>query len=341
MGKEMVSSTGTLGAEPRDHGRYYVNSKSYVADPEVFMNRAKQVRRVINARGYERTVFRGVVGSHVNDRLRESDMQPFVEVVVPIGEFTGDDSWLVSLANNAPRRRSTHVPKETMIAEIRQRDAIKSPVERVRRLVDEGFAFSDRIESHEMPQIATLLGTTFGWENKGIEELQKKLLAGRLINPSDRSVWISTLKNPYGAVVGFSQAERLSRPVANGRWIDMVESTEWSIHPDYEGNGYMPAILNMLNAQVFSDLQMSPNYGPFIYAECNFASRADFAGAAAGFRVPDRDHASQILVQNVPVGDRRVLPSSLRDFTFMYVTQDMIDKHYSPDQVANMVKLIH
>lgn len=336
-GEQILSSTGDLGLSRRSYDRLYINATEFVEKPEVFQASAVRVDKMVKRGKFPRTVFRGVVSDNVMMHINNG-WSDYLEVAMPLGEFTGDNSWFVSLAHNV-NGRDPIVDKDTMITETSsQKEKIISPLARILDLVNQGFSFSGRIDDSDIGQIYALWGPTFGWDQKKgeVEALQHRLAAGWLIDPAQRNVWQSTIKDENGTIAGLGTAELLSRPEKNGK-IDIIESTEWRVHPRYKGKGIMPATIAMLNAQILSDLQYSPNNGPLIYAECNFASRADRVGNAALFRVPDRKYASQILSQNVAVGDGLNLGNSLRDFTFMYLGQPMIDAYYSSADRAAMV----
>jgi hypothetical protein len=81
-------------------------------------------------------------------------------------------------------------------------------------------------------------------------------------------------------------------------------------------HGLMGSNLWKINNQVLDDLQIENGRSPLIFAECNFMTRADKAGQRAGFRIPPRSYAAQIVVQNVMVRDGHK-PVGLRDFTFL------------------------
>jgi len=122
--------------------------------------------------------------------------------------------------------------------------------------------------------------------------------------------------------------------------VDLVESTEWRTRDEYAGQGMMTATIAMLNTQILSDRRVSGRK-PLIYAECNFQSRSDRAGSGAGFEIPSREFAKQIIVQNVHVGDG--YPSEegkLGDFTYMYLPVGSIDQSYDPIQSDAMLSYL-
>jgi hypothetical protein len=118
--------------------------------------------------------------------------------------------------------------------------------------------------------------------------------------------------------------------------VKYVESTEWSTHPDYQGNGLAPANLSVVNAQV---LHAGPD--SIVGAETNLHPnvRADLIGNRVGFSIPPRNFAAQILKQNVRVGDGEE-PTGLRDFSFMYLPQLVKDIYYSADDRQKIMEMV-
>jgi hypothetical protein len=324
---EIVSSTGGLGTAVRPDGRLYINGTGYVDSPAGFSKHAARAGRIhdrLNTDGQARSVFRGIVAPQVMDHITSNGMRSHLEAALPLREFTGDGSVLVTLARNGDERRPK-VPVTDMIQATENHSPdIRPPLARVEEIFAKGYTFSNTLLDSDIDRIQDhLWGEMFGWTRDEVVGLQKRLKAGELIAPENRDVWFSAVRNPQGKIVSISFAERLQRPGPDGKMVDTVESTDWRVHPEYEGNGFMPATLAMLNAQVLNDLANNENFGPIIYAECNFTTRADYAGAATGFGIPDREHAQQVLVRNAVVG------GEAQDYTFMYLGKDTINRHYS------------
>lgn len=224
------------------------------------------------------------------------------------------------------------VSREVMIDETSDQKVRNiPPLERVQSAVEQGFSFTDQISEEEVDQIQALWGETFGWERNQVDNLRKRL--------GDKDVWFAAVKHEE-TIISAAMAERLMISAARGQ-LDLVESTEWRTRNGHEGKGLMTATVAILNAQILSDLQRYSNGLPLIYAECNFQSRSDRVGYGAGFRIPDRTGASQILVQNVLVRDGQPIEDDrLRDFTFMYLPREMINKYYDPRQTEAIMQCI-
>ncbi len=335
---EIVSSTGSLGAQGRSDKRFYINAPGFVEKPAEFADGVDRVKRIIPFGRATRYAFRGIVGPSVMEHIHgDATLRPRLEVAMPLREFTNDQSWLVSLAHNAPGRQAI-VPKEIMQREASAgRDEITSPSGKMAQFIERGFRFWGTIDNRDIDQVYQLWGPTFGWdrEKREVEALQSRLAAGRKMDPANRNVWVSILKDQGGTIAGLAMAELLSRP-GQSALLDTVELTEWKVNPDYEKQGVMQATIGGLIGQVSQDLRRSPNKGPLYFAECNFATRADGLGASVGLHRPSTDYAPQINEQNVAVGDGKKLGTRLRDFTFMYMPQWMLATHYSPNQVDRM-----
>ena len=162
----------------------------------------------------------------------------------------------------------------------------------------------------------------------------------RLQDTTNKDVWFSAVKDRGGRIVGLAMAERLSIPGRDMTALDIVESTEWNVLKEFEGNGLMTANVARLNAQILSDLGNDSGRLPLIFAECNFQSHAERVGRGAGLRVPERTFVPQILVQNVSIRDGQPIEDGkLRDFTFMYLSVDLMQRHYDPSQVEAMMQV--
>lgn len=347
MNKEteaIFSSTGRLGVSRRQYNRLYVNGTHYSASPDEVERNFRRLTEVgdRHPRSISRCIFRGLVNENVMLHLSNNGLQSYLEVVLSVAEFTGDNSWLVYIANNQPGRELI-VPREVMIEETNiQKRGTVSPLKRVQSITEKGYTFVGHIPEDQVDQLHALWGETFGWERHEVDNLRRRLITSGNSSPLKRDVWFSAIRD-NGTIISVAMAERLSIPSAEGK-LDLVESTEWRTRDEYAGNGLMTATLAALNAQILSDLQDNPNGLPLVYAECNFQSRSDRAGHGAGFRIPERTEiysAPQILTQNVLVRDGQpVEEGKLRDFTFMYLPVEIIQNHYSPTQVSSIMQMI-
>lgn len=339
---EICSSTGKLGTSKRSYDRLYSNSRRHFSDlAEVkaeigrITEIAKQCPHLIT-----RSVFRASVNDEVIQHIANNGIHSSLEVALPIKEFTNDNSWLIYIAKNEPERKQI-VPHEIMIKETNiQKKENVSPVEKVQSITQQGYTFANHICEDQVDQVHVLWGETFGWRHYEIDNLRKRLITDNNNPSSQKSVWFSAVKD-NDTIISAAMAERLTIPSAQGKLLDLVESTEWRTRDKYTGNGLMTATLAVLNAQILSDLQDSPKGLPLIYAECNFQSRSDRAGHGAGFRIPERTYAPQHLVQNVFVRDGQpISEDKLRDFTFMYLPVETIRNHYNPAQINSITQML-
>lgn len=340
--EKIFSSTGNLGVSRRQDNRLYVNANAYSHDAGEIRTLSR-VADIVERQPEKvsRGVFRGVVSEEVFSAITENGLHDQLEVALPLAEFKGgqDRSHLVVWAHNIASRQQIR-PTEEMIAETAPslyKEAGMTPVLRIERVRQQGGKFFDSITSSQTDQIQTLWGPTFGWSQEEIEGLQKRLESEREIEPSERSVWFSAISYD-DRIVSLAMAERLSIPAAEGA-LDLVESTEWKTCESQAGKGLMTANLIVLHAQILKDLRESSNGLPLIYAECNFQSRSDRAGHGAGMVIPDRVSAPQILRQNVNVRDGSNLQEgTLRDFTFLYLPTQTIERDYDPVQVDTLLQ---
>lgn len=347
MNKEtdaIFSSTGRLGVSRRQYDRLYVNGTYYSNSPDEVERNFRRLTEVAgrHPRSISRSIFRGLVNESVMRHISNNGLQPYLEVVLPVREFTGDDSWLVYMANNQAGRELI-IPQEIMILETNfQNKEITSPLKRVQSITEQGYTFVSHIPEDQVDQLHALWGETFGWERHEVDNLRRRLITSGNSSPLQRDVWFSAIRD-NGTIINVAMAERLSIPAAEGR-LNLVESTEWRTRDEYAGNGLMTATIAALNAQILSDFKNNPNGLPLVFAECNFQSRSDRAGHGAGFRIPERAggySASQILSQNVLVREGQpVEEGKLRDLIFMYLPVEIIQNHYSPTQVSSITQMI-
>lgn len=342
----ILSSTGRLGVSRRQYERLYVNSTSFSSDPveikEIFQRLIAIGER--NQQKIGRIIFRGLVNDSIIQHIASNDLQAHLEVAFPVAEFTGDNSWLIYMAQNRPGRESI-VPREIMIDETSniQTQKLMPPVARVQSMIEKGYSFTNLISAHQVDHVYALWGETFGWERQHVDNLKKRLLNNKCKDSSDRDIWFAGACD-NGTIICAAMAERLTIPAALGQ-LDLIESTEWRTKDEYSGNGLMTATVALLNAQILSDLKDSTDGLPLICAECNFQSRSDRVGVGAGFRIPGRVIGDftvpQILVQNVLVRDGQPIDTSkLRDFTFMYLPVETMKTHYSPMQAEAIMHAV-
>ncbi|MBU1000053.1 hypothetical protein KKE78_01475 [Patescibacteria group bacterium] len=325
----IFSSTGRLGVSRRPYDRIYVNG-IYSSDPNEFEENFQRLIAIgrRHQRKSSRNLFRGLVSETVMQHISTNGLNSYLEVALPVNEFIDDNSWFVYLADNSPGRELI-VPREVMMKAVsKQREEIISPIERIRSVLQQGYTFIDRIHEDQVNQVYSLWGETFGWKRYQVDNLRRRLDANQYDSRSRRDVWFAAIKYDR-TIIGAAMAELLSIPAAYGQ-LDLVESTEWRTRDGYTGNGFMTATVAVLNAQILSDLQRRRNnISPLIYAECNFQSRSDRVGHGAGFCIPERTNAPQILVQNALVRDGQLVEEGkLRDFTFMYLSIEAMHEHY-------------
>ncbi|MBI2034220.1 MAG: hypothetical protein HYT11_00635 [Candidatus Levybacteria bacterium] len=340
----IFSSTGRLGVSRRQYERLYVNGTRFSSDPQEVERNFQRLTAIgeRNVQRIGRSIFRGAVSDEVMSHISRNGLQHHLEVAFPLEEFTGDNSWLIYMANNRSGREQI-VPHNIMVRETEFQKSEIMPADRIRSVIERGYAFTNQIPENQVDQVHSLWGETFGWERHEVDNLRRRLETASKKNPSQRDVWFGAIRD-NGNIISAAMAERLTVPAENGM-LDLVESTEWRTRDEYAGKGLMTAALAILNAQILSNLQEDRDTLPLIYAECNFQSRSDRAGYGAGFRIPYRTQegypAPQILVQNVLVRDgSQIEEGRLRDFTFMYLPRSVIQRDYSPVQTNILVGIL-
>lgn len=316
-GEEFFSSTGDPGTSVRQDERLYHNAEVFYDNVDelacrwqALLQEAESIEDVL----ISRTVLRGIVASDVVTEFMETEYGVALEVAHDIGDQEAG-SWLIYLGQNAETRTAL-TSQDVMINATTD---LPTPTtclnsEHVVRTV------APDIE----PQLFELWSTTFGWETEDMQGFLAQLEQQPQAHPHERAVWFSGVVLGQ-TLVAAAMAERIDLPSRSGQ-VSLIESTEWRRrqHDPFAHQGYMCRALVGLNRQIAAD---TATYAtpPLVYAECNFTSRSDLVGARAGFQIPDRAYAPQILPQNVTVNDE-IATAGLRDFTFMYLPADILEE---------------
>lgn len=322
MSEEIFSSTGSLGREVRQDDRLYENGDLYAMRPivlaECFLDLREDPRS--QTENVTRWILRGVVNDETMSEIQADryGLRQHLEVAMPLAEL-GCPGWLIYLAQNASSRQAGLAQPDEMVAATTSYPARgRSAVQHVKKVVD-----STRLEIRTAPnsEDADQLGQAmwcpgFGWSDEEVDAIIERLQTEQELPPDKRQLFFAGLYSG-GLLVGAAMAETLNLPTPHGK-LPLVENTEWYMQESHRGKGLMAGVLAALNAQIVRTF-FARGEQPLVYAECNFTSRSDRAGYAAGFRIPPR-FANQTLMQHVAVNDG-IKPTGLRDFSFMYLPQ--------------------
>jgi hypothetical protein len=338
----IYSSTGQLGKEKRSCGRLYLNDPIFQDNAGRFKRTAHDLFLAGQADGITRSVYHGFVSEDVLRAVSNSELSDYLEVAVPVGDFTNDSSNLIYLAKNAEGRTPIVSVEQMVQATSIERENGTSPLQRIDTIRKAGYTFIQDIDHVGLAQVQHILGETFDWKRFEVKNLRDRLDRVKEKPASERDIWFSAIKDGND-IVSLAIAEKLTMPCETGA-VDLVESTEWRTKNEYGQNGLMAGTLSALNAQVISDLSESANGTPIIFAECNFANGAYLAGQAAKLSIPDRNGkypANQILQQNVIIHDGLPIEEGkYRDFIFMMLSMDAIRQYYNPGQIQEMLRVI-
>jgi hypothetical protein len=337
----IMGSTGGLGVSRREPGRLYINAKIPVTGGNIdgLRKTIDQAQRITAKMGPDsRAVIRTVVDGDAARLLLAEDntLRPHIEYAVPLNDHTtSGEQWLIGFGHNNVDRRG-QVSRETVLTNTSPENYRKQPktaLERVENVLDKGYTITSEITEEMIPQLLNLWKDTFGWEHQEVVNLAAKLKTQKDIDPQNKKVWFTGIMD-NGQLVAASMAERLDLP-AGDDMLTLVESTEWKSRTDKEGQGLLAAAAATTHAQVLFDLD---GLKPFIYAECNYQTRADFAAHGIGMEIPRRSLSTapdflvpQSLMQNVFVEGER------SDFTYWHLSPRGRETYYSEDDVATIV----
>ncbi len=347
---QALTSIGGLGEpEVRENGdRYYLTAAQPFTDPATLEAtwRDLSIGAKAQPEDISRVVLRGVVADDLLEQLHTSPVGAMLEAAIPLGDFGHPGSNLVYFGQNSPGRQPLVSVEEmidkTLDAETADVNLRRNPAERVAEVLRAGSIITTSLPERDYRGLHALFGPIHGWarnEQKGdqIAALGEDLEAEQQLPGSDRSKWLVAVHSG-GQLVSAAMAELLTIPVLGGKTLDVVESTEWAVHPDHYRKGLAAATLSAVNAFVLRDRRRSGRR-PLILAECNFRSRADLLGLSVGFTIPPREHAAQIILQNVEVGDGHA-PVGYRDFVAMGLFKRAQNRYYNNQTVHEITESI-
>ena len=349
MSKEIVSSTGSMGIDTRSDNRIYWNVRQPMENAlrvERSFNRLEEVKRVnapdVRSDGRRQEQFnfgdlpnrRDVMRFIASDEAARqliNPRNPFssnVEVAFPID----DNDWYISLGRNGVERKTAD-SLDNLVHDTAAPDMLKYPIDAVDKVLKEGYSFkTDLSEPSVRDQVLKLWEHTFGWTEQEIENLQKRLEEQG--ETGEKNVWFGALQRPTPdgrKIVAVGMAEKIQFKRTNGKHIDIIELTEWSVDPDFRGNGYMPATVTQIAAQVLNSYQPEERKEKLLIAEVNIQNRAHRTGYSSGMNIAERV-APQILKQNVAVDGVK------SDFALMYISPASLARNYSPDTVQAILR---
>ena len=317
MSNEILTSAGSVGVERRSFDRFYVTAREPAENPgEILSIMSRLTTATARRSRISRSVLRVVTNFVSLSELSENGLSP--EVAIPLDQYDSPDSILALYAYNHGSRAQTITPIEQMIEQTKLEE---NPI-------TYGFGTDDFLAENNLSitnlagpayhkELFEMWGDTFGWTREQVAVFCSTILNQNPASIQDARVWFSCAgaQTPNGyplPVASSAMAERIDIQGFN-KIIHLVESTEWRTRQIIESQpkGLIVPVLQRLNQQILDDLPEA-----LIVAECNFASRADRRGHQAGFVIPSRELATQILRQNVGVHDGKG-DWPLRDFTAM------------------------
>jgi hypothetical protein len=155
----------------------------------------------------------------------------------------------------------------------------------------------------------------FGWSREGVLSFIESYNNGE-------AGWFAGVRNEHGILCAAAKAEKLRLGDTT-----IIESTEWSTHPDFRRHGYATIAAIALNALILNDSDSTGRMS--IFAEANMAPETP------GFRVAHRAGFTTLADLTSPIPNH-VLPQhvsvggELRNFLLVQLDNEQISKYYSP-----------
>lgn len=323
--EEYFSNSGSLGTERRQDDRLYMNAETHLDN----VNQAEELYNTLQQQAdgmqdVSRIVMRGICSQDDFRRFLEGRFGRFVEAAIDLSEH-GHEGILMYVSQNLPVRGETLVPVDEMIEQ-----TSSSQIQHLQQPLSSLFSggndvvVRNNLQASELPQLFELWGNTFGWSYEELEGFLHQL------TPDSQNLWFAGVYAQNGEMISAAMGDRIDLIGKNGP-ITFVENTEWSTRPNgFRGKGYMSMAVTAIGAQVLSALSNSPNGPAVLYAECNHASRSDRVALNAGYQIPDRTLARQILARHVTVNDG-LEPAGLRDFNIVTLPFVNASELYDPE----------
>ena len=337
------TSLGRPGDSPeeRSFGRLYHTLDRPVNDYLDLVHHYTQLRLMNKKNPHRRVVLKCLCPGEVIGKAIKDDRIP-VEAVIPMNIVTGvpsEDSAIAFISSNSHHspRQGQH-PKEIIVHKNG-----KKPIEKIQRILNNGFFLSNRLEPEDSQDLLHL------WERFGWSQDEVINFIGR-IQAQENNLMFSGIRDGANKLVAVSIAEAV---VFAG--LRYYETTEYSTHDGFEGQGLCTASVAGLVAQILSTNANEGNEKiPVVTAEFNTCSTSVLIGASVGLEVPMIDGVPQILSYNVAVNDRsepnpifanddqqdRGIPYRyLRDFAVGVLPKKNIVELYPPEHVERIMDL--
>lgn len=297
-----VSSTGSLGSEFRSEERYYTNNP-YAVNLD---NLDQFIRDVLHhlaipehnpKSGATRSVIRTAMSRTALMAL-DSDCPDLVQYIEAAAPILGTDDLLVYFAKNYGDREPSQAVKNDMAARLTE---ARSTTPSTELILPAGFEAVQQWDNPE--QLAYLWGETFGWTAEGCEAFLKNIAEQTERTPEEHTTWFEGVRCG-NTLVAATMAERLTVPGNDGP-IELIELTEWAVHPRYRGHGLGRFVVGNSTQAIEDDLASVPHLA---FAEANLISGAPHMARRAGLNIPlvglpRHGSVPQIVFSNVRVGD--------------------------------------
>ncbi|QQS65113.1 hypothetical protein IPO96_00935 [Candidatus Saccharibacteria bacterium] len=309
----IVTSAGQVGVQRRSYERLYVTGREPVTEVCAVIDTLSRLEGIVTQRSrVPRAVFRLITNQTTLETLAAEGLRS--EVAAPLDHVDEAGSVFAMFAVANAKRSEPLVKRADIIRQTTPETLAKTATAPEVDLNAWGYQLCSQLETSQFDSLQELWGPTFDWSDENISVLQR-----RLNDAVNSGLWFAGVYHQSDStqLVSAAMAEMVTlRGIS--RDIPFVENSEWRTlrrHPD-QVSGLIVPVIRQLNHAIVNEVDR-----PFIFAECNYTTRADRRGHQAGMVIPNRTYADQILVQNVAVHDGAD-SHLLRDFIFMTLAEN-------------------
>lgn len=319
----LVESVGNIGIARRSDGRIVsivgtpVETVTEIRDQgRNFLNQHRKnrldTRLQLKVEGNTGLVKDPRIAKHIEGYLQPDQNNP-----------TG----IIFLGHNRPLRGANeNLGSEwKAVQELWTQEPRLTPLQQIAKLRENGHTLTKSLGVTDADSLLSIW-EPFGWSREGVLSFIESYNNGE-------AGWFAGVRNEHGILCAAAKAEKLRLGDTT-----IIESTEWSTHPDFRRHGYATIAAIALNALILNDSDSTGRMS--IFAEANMAPETP------GFRVAHRAGFTTLADLTSPIPNH-VLPQhvsvggELRNFLLVQLDNEQISKYYPPTVRQQIMGCIH